>query len=128
MKYFNVNFNNLYNLRNVKKELKIFVNNSEKSLKSLSPVDTEEFKNSWNTEFKNNSAIISNNKEYARSLELGSKPGAKPWPNPGEKTKMFQGKIYSSQALGGIIDKAITEEDVDNLLESFDKIITKSFN
>ncbi|GAG26908.1 unnamed protein product [marine sediment metagenome] len=120
-----INLNSKKIKKDFNKELKNFVYGSKKNLKDLSPVDSKDFKNSWNSEFNDLSGTIFNEKVYAPIMELGSKPGAKPWKTPGEKTVLFEGMIYSSQAPGGIIDKAITEENINNLLESLEKSIIK---
>ena len=42
---------------------------------------------------------------YAGVLEYGSKLGSKPWPSAQKKTAEFRGRIYSTQAVGGFMQK-----------------------
>jgi hypothetical protein len=63
-----------------------------------SPVDKGMFRGSWDT------------------LEEGSKKGEKPWPNAGPKTVEVDGRIYSSQAPGGIVDPVMEKVNVSGLM------------
>jgi len=45
---------------------------------------------------------------YIRVLQYGSEKGAKPWPSRGPKTVEDRGRIYSSQAVGGFMQKIKT--------------------
>lgn len=56
---------------------------------------------------------FSNPYPQAYSLEVGSSPGSRPWPSVGPRTVMDSGRIYSSQAPGGIIKNAGVEELID---------------
>jgi len=47
--------------------------------------------------------IISNPMPYAGVLEHGSKEGQKPWPHAGPRTVNSGGKVFSSQAPGGVL-------------------------
>lgn len=43
---------------------------------------------------------------YARTLEEGSLVGSRPWPSPGKRTVQMGPKVYSDQAVGGILANA----------------------
>lgn len=49
----------------------------------------------------------------AISLERGSQPGSRPWPSVGPRTTMDEGRIFSSQAPGGITKKAGVDSIID---------------
>lgn len=67
------------------------------------PVDSGEAKTSWTPLSKVEGGwSFGNIAPYAYYLEHGSEPGKKPWPTVGSSTVFYQGKIYSSQAPGGI--------------------------
>jgi len=80
-----------------------------------SPVDTGRFRAAWQMQSFVPSGtiagvIITNNTHYAGVLERGSKKGRKPWPNAGPKTVARGGRIYSSQAPGGVLTPALPEQ------------------
>ncbi len=57
-----------------------------------------------------------NTAPYSHILETGSTPGKKPWPNVGPRTVLKDGRIYSSQAPGGIMETAEIEAYVNQTL------------
>ena len=65
--------------------------------------------------------MIFNNLPYAPPIEIGSK--GKPWETPGPKTVLYNGRVYSKQAPGGVFDKIITTEKLDEIAESLIKDI-----
>lgn len=109
-----------------------FVNLSNIELESESPVDKGDFKKLWKvldvkkTQNKM-TAKIENDSAYGTAIEYGSKPGSKPWPNPGEKTVMSNGRIYSTQAVGGVINKVFYDEKINMFAEDLANAITKAF-
>lgn len=67
---------------------------------------------------------IVNNLPYAGVLEFGSPQGGKPWPNAGTRTVLQAGRVWSSQAPGGVITpelEAITKEAAAAVLEELSK-------
>lgn len=48
------------------------------------------------------SIAITNNMPYSGPLEHGSPAGGRPWPNPGPRTVLNAGRVWSSQAVGGV--------------------------
>jgi hypothetical protein len=57
-----------------------------------------------------------NTAPYAHILETGSQPGKRPWPSVGPRTVEQAGRIYSSQAPGGIFLNAQLEKVVEREL------------
>lgn len=47
---------------------------------------------------------------YMASLLAGSVPGKRPWPMARRRTVVWRGKIYSSQAAGGMLVKSKADE------------------
>lgn len=47
---------------------------------------------------------------YMASLLAGSVPGKRPWPMARQRTVVWRGKIYSSQAAGGMLVKSKADE------------------
>lgn len=101
----------------VKKKLASYVTDSKKSLEELSPVDSGKYKGSWQSQTNGYSGEISNDKIQGRSIEFGSRPGNKPWPNVGRKTVLTNGRIFSSQAPIGTISKVFNEKNVKKFTE-----------
>lgn len=56
---------------------------------------------------------VYNDTHYAPAIEAGSTPGYPPWPNPGRRTRLWGGKIWSSQAIGGTMQPAFDYNLVD---------------
>lgn len=101
----------------VKKKLSSYVTESKKSLEQLSPVDSGEYKGSWESQSSGYSGTISNDKVQGKSIEFGSRPGNKPWPNTGKKTVSTNGRIFSKQAPTGTINKVFDDKNVKNFAE-----------
>lgn len=87
-----------------------------------SPVDTGRFRNSWVMFKDGKKFIISNNCNYAYYMEEGSIPGEFPWPGVGRRTVMFDGRIYSSQAPGGVFLNALTPMFRRNIASKYLKV------
>ena len=102
----------------VKKKLSLYVEESKKSLEELSPVDSGEYKGSWESQSSGYSGTISNDKIQGKSIEFGSRPGNKPWPNAGKKTVLTGGRIFSNQAPIGTINKVFNDKNVKKFAES----------
>lgn len=78
------------------------------------PIDTGLASSSW-------SAIIRSGNElsfqldvpYGLVLDIGSTPGSAPWRSPGPRTKLYKGRIYSSQVAdgaGGIVAEVLDDD------------------
>ena len=117
---------------NVYKALQSFLVLVEKDLRDRAPVDSGDFRDSWEstpvTKGNNKlSAKILNSEIYASAIEFGSAPGEKPWPSPGPKTVMSGGRIYSSQAVGGTIGKALSDKNISNFAKKIAGSIIMAF-
>lgn len=99
-------------------------------LKQYTPKDKGDLSNNWvisKKDLKNRESTISNDLIYMKPIEFGSNIGKKPWPSPGLKTIKSQNKIFSTQAVGGVTQKVITDNNVttsalhisDNLIKDF---------
>lgn len=55
---------------------------------------------------------------YAEPLEAGSRRGSRPWPSAGPRTKEKGGRIWSSQAVGGVINQVLTEKYINDMAEA----------
>lgn len=87
-----------------------------KAVVDATPVDTGKAKAGWEAVRRNRGGISFGNREvYTASLIEGSIPGSRPWPSVGPKTTASQGRIYSSQAPGGILEKAKVDEIVEKI-------------
>ena len=69
---------------------------------------------------------FSNNVPYAIVLEKGSTPGNRPWPSKGPRTVVYNGKIFSSQAPGGVAE-VVFEDAIPKIQTFFKVIVDKSF-
>lgn len=88
-----------------------------KAVIAATPEDSGRAKESWTgVERTSTGYQFGNTAHYAHILETGSVPGKKPWPSVGPKTAMYNGRIYSSQAPGGIFLKADVEGIVSRAL------------
>lgn len=77
-----------------------------------SPVDTGRYRANWSAPDISESedvveAVIRNNLKYAHPVTYGSVKGQSPWPSAGPKTVEQSGRVYSSQAVGGVVDPAL---------------------
>ena len=81
------------------------------SLREKSPVETGEFQRSWTVRPIGGEYsvgfIISNDTIQAGAIEYGSIPGSPPWPSPAKRTVQSAGRIWSSQAVGGVLNQVI---------------------
>lgn len=89
-----------------------------KEAKQRSPVDTGLFKSQWNirpgpkTGRTIASYSVTNNVSYGVHLERGSLPGSDPWPRVGKRTVFVGGRIWSTQAIGGVMQPTIDSLDI----------------
>lgn len=118
--------------QNVYKALQQFLIIIENELRERAPVDSGDFRDSWESSSiakgqNSLSAKIFNNEIYASAIEFGSTPGEKPWPSPGPKTRMSGGRIYSSQAVGGTINKALSDKNINGFAREVAKSIIVAF-
>ena len=109
-----------------------FVKFVENELVNRAPVDSGDFRDSWESSSisktsKGVTARITNDKIYADAIEFGSTPGESPWPNPGPKTRMSGGRIYSSQAVGGTIKKALSDKNINEFAKKIANSILMAF-
>ena len=109
-----------------------YLSNSRQRLVDFAPIDSGDFKSLWKSSGvedsgSKKSAIISNEAVYAPAIEFGSAPGKRPWPSPGDKTVEFQGRIFSSQAPGGTIDKVFDDEGIDSFTNNIANSIIMAF-
>jgi hypothetical protein len=108
-----------------------FLKDFESQLKEKAPVDTGEFKESWtSTEISGSGTLranITNNHVASGAIEFGSAPGSSPWPSPGPKTVMSSGRIFSSQAVGGTINKVFNDTNVKIFAEKIANSIMRAF-
>lgn len=77
-----------------------------------SPVDTGRYRANWTPpDVSENGgvfrAVISNNLVYAQPVTFGCPVGQKPWPRAGPKTVEQAGRVYSRQAVGGVVDPVL---------------------
>jgi hypothetical protein len=95
-----------------------------KAVMSATPVFTGETRKSWTPVRKVSGGYsFSNPLVQADVLDKGSSPGQKPWPSPGPRTTLYRGKIYSSQAPGGILYTADVERIANEVAsELFEKM------
>lgn len=111
-------------LRKFPGALEKFITDVTKRVRSAivegTPVDTGEARASWGPIKKNEGGLsFQSTVPYMLHLEKGSTPGEQPWPTPGPKTVMQGGKIYSSQAPGGIVATANVDAIMDELVKKF---------
>ncbi len=77
-------------------------------IEEASPVDTGYFQSRWRPGLVGIDGGVSfgNDAPYARVLEEGLYPP----PRPGGKTVAYRGRVYSSQAVGGILSPFVENE------------------
>lgn len=113
--------------KEVKNSLRSFVD----ELKENAPVDSGKFKDAWEYDISSSGkglmATVSNDTVYASAIEFGSTPGQKPWPSPGPKTVVSGGRIYSSQAVGGTIEKTFNDANMQKFAEKIANAILRAF-
>jgi hypothetical protein len=92
-------------------------------LEKQSPVgETGHFKESWKLSTVSDTKIeITNTAPYSPAIEFGSMPGHPPWPSAGRRTVRSAGRVWSSQAVGGM-SRVITDSFLDNLIDKYIKI------
>jgi hypothetical protein len=112
-----------------KNVMRVFMFDLKSKIEIRSPVDTGAFRADWDIKFTGPrsktvlSAKIFNRMPYAPPIELGSTPGQKPWPREGSKTVKQAGRIYSSQAPGGVVTPILDDEAVTKLAEQIANVI-----
>jgi len=106
---------------------KKFVIDNHRKIQKESPEDTGHFRASWELDFKESGDTfrgeVTNPLPYASVIEFGSTPGKKPWPSPGPKTVLASGKIYSSQAVGGVVSKVVTDKNIEDFMQTLGGIL-----
>jgi hypothetical protein len=86
-------------------------------LESATPVYTGHLANMWKiADVRKGHARVTNPVYYARYIEFGSELHSHPWPSPGLRTSMMGGRVWSTQAIGGVTQN-ITSGMVDNLVK-----------
>ena len=84
-----------------------------------SPVASGLFKAEWDMKSEKGGVgvmaqvVIFNRMPYAAVLEEGSPVGSAPWPSVGEKTVEEDGRIWSKQAVGGVVAPILAGEYAD---------------
>ena len=96
-----------------------------------SPVgDSGNFRSSWRVEEPEVSVTglegsVYNNTIYAEPLELGSPKGGRPWGKAGARTTESDGRVWSSQAVGGVMAEIISDSYIEATVRSItDNILT----
>lgn len=96
-----------------------------------SPADSGFFRGSWDvTSGKGGAgsgvyeAILYNNAPYSVPIEYGSDRGGKPWPRVGPKTTLQGGRIWSSQAPGGVHGPAFEESNFNEFADALAALVT----
>ena len=90
----------------------------DSDVKRRSPVDKGDFRSSWQIDDASIELLkgsVFNNTIYGEVLELGSEKGRPPWRKAGARTKEENGRIWSSQAIGGIMNLILTDDYVNNI-------------
>ena len=93
-------------------------------VKKRSPVDTSTFQRRWKFVIKSEKdstiGTVSNDLDYGRFLEIGSEKGKRPWPKPGKRTTYGPGgRIFSTQAVGGIVTPMLEDGWFEGALTEF---------
>ena len=86
------------------------------ALDDNSPVDSGAFRAEW--DFKEeppakgvfSSVVVFNRMPYAIVIEYGSVYGRDPWPSAGDKTIEMGNRIWSTQAVGGVVGPVLGDE------------------
>lgn len=96
-----------------------------KAVVAATPKDTGEARRSWTPVRKTTGGYsFGNPTDYAHVLEYGSEPGKSPWPSAGPKTMLYGGKIYSTQAPGGMYETADVDAVANRVAqELFEKMV-----
>ena len=105
---------NLLTGKSLDKMLKELILAVRSKVQLATPRDTGTAQRSWTgVERISKGYQFGNVQPYSKYLETGSLPGKRPWPSPGPKTVSESGRIYSSQAPGGILKTA----DIENYIK-----------
>jgi len=106
-----------------------FVIDAHTDIQRNTPVDKGALRAAWQLDFKQTSdsyqGEINNSLPYAVPIEVGSTPGKRPWKSPGPKTVLSEGKIYSSQAVGGVVNKVVDDKSIDKFMTTLADIVDK---
>lgn len=96
-----------------------------------SPVgDSGNFKSNWRIEEPEVSVTglegsVYNNTIYAEPLEIGSPKGGRPWGKAGARTTESDGRVWSSQAVGGVMVEIVSDSYIEAVIKSItDNILT----
>lgn len=93
-----------------------------------SPVDSGDYKGDWDMKkgTSSGSAIevrLTNERDYAGVMEEGSEPGARPWPSPGPKTVLKNGRIWSRERPEPVAQVAIENANWDYFSRAIEEIL-----
>jgi hypothetical protein len=97
--------------------------NLEADMVERTPVDKGHAQTRW-SEIKQSGSELAfelSGIPYALVLDIGSTPGAKPWPGPGPRTALYKGRVFSSQVAdgkGGITAEVLTEQRKGEIAEA----------
>ena len=108
----------------LKQELTCLLREVLSEVRKRSPVDTSTFQRRWKFTIESGKGLsigtVSNDLDYGRFLELGSEKGKPPWPKPGKRTTYGPGgRIFSTQAVGGIIGPMFEDLWFEKAVERF---------
>lgn len=108
---------------------KIEMFNLAMNMSNRTPVDTGLASHSWSEIIRSeNELSFQLTVPYGSVLDLGSIPGQKPWPSPGPKTTLYNGRIFSSQVadgIGGIVAEVLTIERKGDIVKAIMNEIDK---
>ena len=91
------------------------------------PLESGEAASKWTpVEAVSKGYSFGNDAPYLKFLEQGSIPGRRPWKGLGEKTVLVDGRIYSSQAPGGIYTTAGADKFIaERLTKLVEKVVIR---
>ena len=93
------------------------------------PIDEGDAINSWTPVNRDNTRLsFMLDVPYGQALDIGSTPGAKPWPNPGPKTALYKGRIFSDQVSdgeGGMTAEILTDARKGDIAEKISDALMK---
>jgi len=102
--------------------------NAQRNLMIASPVGEGTFRSSWDHEVIRTAtgikASVYNTAIHAEPLEIGSIKGRRPWPNAtGIKTVEHHGRIWSTQAVGGVLGPTLTEDFINEMVNGITRSV-----
>lgn len=95
-----------------------------------SPVDKGHYKNAWSPpDVREGENVVtlrmSNNAKHAVPVTYGSEAGKRPWPKAGPKTVKQSNRVYSRQAVGGVV-APVFEGWADDVVEEIANRVTRN--